>query len=507
MNRWVAGFILAAAIACALRFPQLESRPMHNDEAVNAIKFGALWENGEYQYDPHEYHGPTLHYFSAALCKLTGAPEFEQLSETRLRLLTALAGVALILLLPLVGDGLGRSGVVGAAFFTALSPMMVFFSRYWIHEMLLVLFTFLAISAAWRFIKKPTWTWAAITGMAIGLMQATKETFVFAIAAAAGAITLNWLWRKLSGPPVGRPQLPLKKLAAGIVIWLIVWATLFTSFFTHADGLLDSVRTYGAWLNLAGSESVHAHPWSFYFERLFWYHSPGKAFWSEGLILALAMVGGANAFRRGFSGEGSADFIRFLTFFTILLAAIYTVIPYKTPWCALGFLHGLILLAGAGAATLWRAGANWTARAAVIVVLALGMAHLGWQAWRANFPLNADRSNPWVYAHTSPDLLNLVEKVKAVTAAGEGDATLIKVMATEGDYWPLPWSLREFDKIGWWDAVPEDPAAPIVIASPEMKLRLDAQRTHVMAGYFQLRPQVFLELYVELGLWEKYLKR
>ena len=29
-------------------------------------------------------------------------------------------------------------------------------------------------------------------------------------------------------------------------------------------------------------------------------------------------------------------------------SAIYCAIPYKTPWCVLGFLHGMILLAGAG---------------------------------------------------------------------------------------------------------------------------------------------------------------
>ena len=50
-------------IALALRLPGLAKRPMHGDEAVNAVKIGEDEGKG-YRYDPHEYHGPTLNYFS-----------------------------------------------------------------------------------------------------------------------------------------------------------------------------------------------------------------------------------------------------------------------------------------------------------------------------------------------------------------------------------------------------------------------------------------------------------
>ena len=40
---------LAALLALALRLPHLDQRPMHNDEAVNAVKFGRLWEHGVYR--------------------------------------------------------------------------------------------------------------------------------------------------------------------------------------------------------------------------------------------------------------------------------------------------------------------------------------------------------------------------------------------------------------------------------------------------------------------------
>jgi hypothetical protein len=46
-----------------------------------------------------------------------------------------------------------------------------------------------------------------------------------------------------------------------------------------------------------------------------------------------------------------------------------------------------------------------------------------------------------------------------------------------------------------------------MIVSSQLQAALDDKKTHVMAGYFQLRPQVFLELYVDLNLWRDYLAK
>src|SRR5206468_4093392 len=108
-----------------------------------------------------------------------------------LRLLTVLFGVGLILLLPLIADGLGRGATFCAAVLTAVSPAMVFYSRYYIHEMLLVFFTLLALCAGWRYIRSRKLGWALLAGAAIGLMQVTKETFIFTLVAAVLALFLN----------------------------------------------------------------------------------------------------------------------------------------------------------------------------------------------------------------------------------------------------------------------------------------------------------------------------
>src|SRR6185436_12482937 len=146
MNRWGAlALLLAIAAALALRVPRLDTRPLHNDEAVNAIKVAELWQQGRYAYDPDEYHGPTLHYATLPVLWLSGARNSDELKDATLRVAPVVFGVALLLLLPLFSDGLGRHAVAWAALFIAVSPAMVFYSRYFIHEMLLVFFTALML--------------------------------------------------------------------------------------------------------------------------------------------------------------------------------------------------------------------------------------------------------------------------------------------------------------------------------------------------------------------------
>jgi len=59
---WV--FAAIVVLAAALRLPALDVRPMHTDEAVHAAKFARLLQQGLYEYDPEEYHGPTLNYLT-----------------------------------------------------------------------------------------------------------------------------------------------------------------------------------------------------------------------------------------------------------------------------------------------------------------------------------------------------------------------------------------------------------------------------------------------------------
>ena len=540
MNRWSAlALLLALAGALALRVPQLAARPLHNDEAINATKLAALWEKGEYHYDPDEYHGPTLYYFSLPFLWLSSAinsdgragsplpaardskssgahgvasPTF---SDSQLRLVTVAFGVGLILLLLLVADGLGPVATAGAAIFLAVSPAMVFYSRYFIHEMLLVFFTLLTLAAGWRYTQSRHAGWAALTGAGVGLMFATKETFVLTLAAMAFALGATWFWnnwqaRRLGGAAASAPRsgwMPAPRHALlALVVMGGVWLVLFSSFFTNANGLVDSVKTYLPWLQRAGGASPHIHPWNFYLERLVWFHPPKSPIWSEALILLLAVVGGGVAFCNNPALRGQPTLARFLTFYTLALTAIYTLISYKTPWCLLNFWLGMILLAGIGAAALVRLCQPAIVKLLLIAALAVGVMHLGAQAWRAAVSQAANPRNPYVYAQTTDGCRQLVARVEAVArVAPVGLETVVKVIAPES-YWPLPWYLRAFKRVGWWENMPDDPYAPIILVSAKLDALLDekSNKAWIMTGYYELRPGVFLELYVERGLWERF---
>ena len=185
--------VAIAAGAFAFRVPRLEQRPMHTDEAVHAAKVGILLETGAYTYDPLEYHGPTIYYAALPFIWVSGARTLAETSEWQFRIVPVVFGVGLVLLLLLVLDGLGPWEAVCAAILTAISPAMVFYSRYYIQEIPLVFFTFCAIAAGWRHMHSKRMGWALLCGLSLGLMLATKETAVIAYGAMAEALVLTSL--------------------------------------------------------------------------------------------------------------------------------------------------------------------------------------------------------------------------------------------------------------------------------------------------------------------------
>lgn len=510
MNRWsaAAALLLAFVAALALRLPKLDARPLHNDEAVNAIKVTELWEKGVYRYDPDEYHGPTLHYATLPFLWLSGARNAAELKDSTLRLAPVFFGAGLIFLLLLLKDALGRNEIIWSAFFVAVSPAMVFYSRYFIHEMLLIFFTALLIGACWRCTQNPRPGWAILAGASVGLMYATKETFVISIGAlVVAAIATWWLTRSSEvtvnglNPAHVRFNIRGIHIVVALAAFFFTWLILFSSFFTNWAGLADSVRTYLPWLKRAGGHSPHIHPWYFYFERLLWFHPPKSPVWNEGPLVTFALLGVYEAFRR------KAPAPIFVAIYAIVLSIAYSAISYKTPWCLLNFLFPMILLAGLGATYMINCVTGRPGKVVMGLILAGSMGQMISQTYRGSFVYAADRRNPYVYAQTVPDLMNLVQKLDAIgKVASAGYESVVKVIAPDGDYWPLPWYLRRFKNVGWYEAMPADPFAPIIIVGATMEARLDekSDKKWIMAGYTELRPQKFLELYVELELWKKY---
>ena len=525
---YLALLLLVAAGALAFRLPRLADRPMHADEAVQAAVFRTLWLEGRYAYNPDEFHGPTLPYATLPSVWFSGPATFAQTSQTTYRVVPAVFGAGLVLLLWLLGDAVGKPAALCAGVLTAISPALVFYSRYYIHETLLVFFTLAAIAAGWRYARSGKLAWCLGAGACVGLMQATKETCVLVYLAMGIALACAAGWPRLVGesPRSDRPATPRWHLAAGLAAAILVAATLLSSFFTNPRGPMDGVLTYLPWLTRAGGQTPHVHPWHYYLHLLAWWRVGDGPLWSEGLILGLAAVGFAAALLPHEKGDRSnlperpegcfaqigpvPFFVRWLGFYALALAAMYSALPYKTPWCLLGFLHAMILLAGVGAVALVRALPTLPLKGLLALVLLAAAGQLAWQSYRASYVLAADPRNPYVYAQTLPDAARLAGDLEQLAEASpDGRRVLIHVVWGDAYYWPLPWYLRGFERVGYWTGVPDDPGAPIVISSPQFDAalteRLDS--THLMTGYYGVRPNVLAQVWVRMDLWEAHLRR
>ena len=516
--------ILAVTVAAlALRLPRLDLRPMHTDEAVHAVKFGSLLEEGHYRYDPHEYHGPTLNYLTLIPAWLSSARKLPDISESTLRIVPVFFGALLVLLLLPIAGGLGRPAAVVAALLTAVSPALVFYSRYYIQEMLLVCFTFGVIISGYRYSRCKNIKWALLTGISLGLMHATKETSVIALGSLLLALLLTLMMRRRQG---GSILMSLKAVNPRHVIVAIaaagvVSALFYSSFLTNAGGIADSVHTWKTYINRAAQNEWHLHPWYYYLKMLVYSRYDTGPVWSEALVVVLAVVGiGVAVTGRGVS-DGNIHLFRFIAFYTLIMTMLYSIIPYKTPWNLLGFLHGMVLLAGVGAMALLRYQTNRLPRLLIGLLLVAGGVHLTWQACRANYQYYADPANPYVYAHTSTQVVDIARRVAGLADSHpDGHNLNIEVICPGDDYWPLPWYLRSFPNVGWWSEVDEEaPAAPIIIASPKVEQALLRKLYELPApgkrdlyvplfsSYTELRPQVELRGYVVKDLWDRFQQR
>jgi uncharacterized protein (TIGR03663 family) len=446
---------------------------MHTDESVHAIKFGRLLEENEYRYDPQEYHGPTLNYFTL-IPALTASPKkLFEIDENTLRIVPVFFGMLLILGLLLLKSGLGRPVVLFSSLFLAVSPAMVFYSRYYIQEMLLVFFSFGVLISGYRYLKSKNPKWAFATGVFLGLMFATKETSILVLGAVILALYLTVILdnRYKKKPAHFGFRIDVWHFLIFLSTACVISALFYSSFFTHPRGIFDSIVAYKYYLQRAGQNSRHIHPWHYYFKLLIGSKHAGRPFWNELPIVFLSGIGLAAALKRKQYPQMDSSLFRFIAFYTVILAFIYSIIPYKTPWSLLGFYFGMILLAALGAKSLLLIDKSIILRVFVYLFLVLGVGDLFVLSYLANFKYEADPSNPYVYAHTSRDVLDITRRIEEIASVHpDGKDMVIEVICPGDDYWPLPWYLRSFPNIGWWSEVNfSQPAAQVIIASPSVE--------------------------------------
>jgi uncharacterized protein (TIGR03663 family) len=471
--RW-AIFVALSLFALAVRLPRLGERPMHTDEAVNGYITGQLLAGEKYRYDPQDRHGPILYLLAKPVAQLCGAKNLADLTENELRLTTVIVGSATILLFGAAVELFGFLPCLIAALLFAVGPLPVYYSRYFIHETLFVAATFGLMLASWLALKRNSTWLAALAGLCAALMLACKETAVIHFLAMGVAALVCWV----AGP---REKLPATKIVAGLVSFLLALVLFFTWFGQNWSALTDLFRAIPHFAERAGGQG-HEKPFAYYvsiLDPLFLFFILAAA----GIYAVLCDV--AAGTRR--AGLG-------LAVYGILIFLIYSLIPYKTPWLALNFWLPLVLLCSLGVEGIWLQMNNATARWIAGIAVAALLLVAGEETKTLAFDHPADERNPLAYAHTTDDILGLPNRINELCRERQFANPRIAIIAQ--DAWPLPWYLRKFSHVGYWQPGQETGPTDLFITPSEVDGKLAEQFKDYRPEFFGVRPNVLFILWI-----------
>src|SRR5690349_2930567 len=344
-NVWRIAVIVIFVVAAFFRLYDLNLVPLHHDEGVNGNFLVRLVREGQYQYDPENYHGPTLYYFAALfpwiVRVLFGKTAMDSwgLTTIGIRMVPAIFGLGTIGLVLLLRRWLGTVATLSAALLLAISPGAVYLSRYFIHETQFVFFTLGIVVASLYFYEERNGFYLVLAAASAALLFATKETAMISVGVLfiASVVTLVFvrLYRGKNRAPKARgwtqpqpsyfarmiddfggPVIVGVSVVLAAVVFAGLWVAFYTSFFTNSKGLGDSFKTFEVWTKTGTVAHVHA-----VYTYVLWLVS------REGPLLALGSLGAVAIVL-----TPKNAFALFSALWAFGLLAAYSLIPYKTPW-------------------------------------------------------------------------------------------------------------------------------------------------------------------------------
>ena len=323
---WTPWLILALVIF--LRFFLLGIKPPHFDEGINGWFVDQLVKNGFYKYDPTNYHGPLHFYFLFLSESLFGR------NVWALRLPVVLVSVACVWLCLKFEPFVGQTASRLAALAMAASPGFVFYGRYSIHEVWLVLFSMmfiLGVLGLWKF-GTTNYLWCG--GLGIAGMILTKETYIIHLGCAALAIPVLIVSTKLKRVPdakVARQSWDYVDLGMVVATGVALVVFFYSGTFFHWSGVKGLYQAYSAWFATGHEGHGHEKPW--------WY-------WVGKLMVRYewpALAGLALCFLCQFFKNLS---LRYLAIYGVGTLVAYSIVHYKTPWCIISIIWPFLFLFG-----------------------------------------------------------------------------------------------------------------------------------------------------------------
>lgn len=458
-QRWLS--MLIVALAFAVRMWALEYKPAHFDEGVNGQLIDGMRTEGCYHYRADNFHGPLHFYVLFASQQLFGR------SLWALRLPTVLISTASVALLFAFRRFLPFRALAIAALAMALSPAMIFYARYAIHESWLPFFTMLACLGGFGWARRRSRGDVWALGLGLAGMVLTKETYAVHWIAAALALGCVWLLDQFApeAARVARTERPnvaslflpaqtaneepapeittapqtgwgeifrIGAMCAGIVV------AFYSGFGMDLGGVAGLWETWTPMLHKGiatgpGTEQEHHKDVYYFFNLLLDYEWPALL----GLIASPLLVLPARS-----------RALRFFAFFGVASFVGYSLIPYKTPWCLLTVLPPLFIVTGWLAHRL----CGFAGGAAVSVLMLALLAQPTLDAWRLNFGSpGRTRINPtndkrrYAYVQTTWDINKLLVPLRALETRDKTNRYLRGHVFGESS--PLSWQLGDWPNV------------------------------------------------------------
>ena len=511
---WRLSALAILLVGAFLRLVKLSLVPLHHDEGVNGNFLVTLVREGKYFYDPQNYHGPTLYYFSAIIPWIVrffggkAAGDTYGLTTFNIRLVTVLFGVATIWLALLLRKRIGEIGALSAAALIAISPGAVYLSRYFIHESLFVFFTLGIVVAALKYYDTGRSVYLILASISTALMVATKETWIMNGPVLLIALVTTSVYFRLrdkidrkravdelsfrerlqtTTDRLGGPiQITTVALVA-FAVFILVAVFFYSSFFTnYPKGVADGFKTLNLWRQRTHE---HEHPW---YQYIYW------LVLEEGVVMVLAGIGTLIAVWRA-----DNRLALFLALWSFGLLAAYSLVGYKTPWISLNFIVPLALTSGYTLDVAYQKLREYQQAQLLLIPAVLIAGFCGYQLYQLNFVHYDDDQLPYVYAHTKRQMLTMLDEIDRI-AQKNGTGTDTGIAIVSPDYWPAPWYFRDYKKVGYYgNIVPTN--EPIIIGSMAQEDQLKATYSDRYDrlnsgldenGDYPLRPGVDLLLYV-----------
>ena len=415
--------LIPLLILVLFRFYDLGARPIHHDESVNGWFVDGILAKGFYSYDPQNYHGPFFFYILTLFEKIFGR------SVEALRIPTVIIGSAITFTPLLFRKWLGDLGAFFSCLIFALSPALVFYSRYSIHETFFV-FSMILFFYNWLKVRKEGFTVQSVFGfgLTLGLLATLKENFVLF----GGCLVLSEgiLWIIGMKPSAKLNSRFWFSLGASFLIGFLFIVICFTGFFQDGEGITKFLKAFELWSETGSHGNGHQKPIYYWLSLMLNYEWP-------------ALIGLGLAF---FSIKKGPMALRLLAVLSVSHWLVYSLVSYKTPWCMMSFYWGLILIAGYWFSVWYQT----NLKALVIAGLMGGLSWSGYLAYDVSY-LNPDQDgHPYIYGQTYHDMLVPLKEIVDRGLANPALHDSLRIQVVSSFTWPLPYVLGEFKQVAYY---------------------------------------------------------